>query len=60
MRFAKISEMGANVHRLVQRELEVHEVMNVHREEGIFSFSLSLLRVHEGCRDFAGFPNFSL
>ena len=28
--------MGANVHRLVQRELEVHEVMNVHREEGVF------------------------
>ena len=28
--------MGANVHRLVQQELEVHEVMNVHREEGVF------------------------
>ena len=28
--------MGANVHQLVQRELEVYEVMNVHREEGVF------------------------
>ena len=28
--------MGANVHRLVQLELEVNEVMMVHCEEGVF------------------------
>ena len=28
--------MGANVHQLIQHELEVNEVMMVHREEGVF------------------------
>ena len=29
--------MGENVYQLDQHELEVHEVMSVHREEGVFS-----------------------
>ena len=36
MRFVRISEMEANVHQLIQHELEVDEVMMVHREEGVF------------------------
>jgi hypothetical protein len=32
----KISEMEENGYQLIQQELEVHEVMKVHREEGIF------------------------
>jgi hypothetical protein len=29
-------EMEENEHQLIQHELEVHEVMRVHREEGVF------------------------
>jgi hypothetical protein len=32
----KISEMEENEYQLTQHELEVHEVMKVHREEGVF------------------------
>jgi hypothetical protein len=32
----KISEMEENAYQLFQHELEVHEVMRVHREEGVF------------------------
>jgi hypothetical protein len=32
----KISEMEENEHQLIQHELEVHEVMRVHHEEGVF------------------------
>jgi hypothetical protein len=32
----KISEMEENEHQLIQHELEVHEVMRVHSEEGVF------------------------
>ena len=28
--------MEVNVHQLIQHELEVHEVMGVHHEEGVF------------------------
>jgi hypothetical protein len=28
--------MEENEHQLIQHELEVHEVMRVHREEGVF------------------------
>ena len=28
--------MEENIHQLVQHELEVHEVMRVHREDGVF------------------------
>jgi hypothetical protein len=38
MRFVKKkSEMEENDYQLNQHELEVHEVMKVHREEGVFS-----------------------
>jgi hypothetical protein len=36
MSLLKISEMEENEHQLIQHELEVHEVMRVHREEGVF------------------------
>jgi hypothetical protein len=36
MRFVKISEMEENAYQLSQHELEVHEVMKVHREEKVF------------------------
>jgi hypothetical protein len=32
----EISEMEENGYQLFQRELEVHEVMKVHHEEGVF------------------------
>jgi hypothetical protein len=32
----KILEMEENAYQLFQHELEVHEVMRVHREEGVF------------------------
>jgi hypothetical protein len=32
----KILEMEENGYLLIQQELEVHEVMKVHREEGVF------------------------
>jgi hypothetical protein len=32
----KISEMEENGYQLIQQELEVHEVVKVHREEGVF------------------------
>jgi hypothetical protein len=32
----KISKMEENGYQLIQQELEVHEVMKVHREEGVF------------------------
>ena len=32
----KFSEMEEITHQLVQHELEVHKVMRVHREEGVF------------------------
>jgi hypothetical protein len=32
----KIPEMEENEHQLIQHELEVHEVIRVHREEGVF------------------------
>jgi hypothetical protein len=32
----KISEMEDDGYQLIQQELEVHEVMKVHREEGVF------------------------
>jgi hypothetical protein len=36
MRFVKISEMEENAYQLFQHELEVHEVMRIHREERVF------------------------
>jgi hypothetical protein len=36
MRFVKNLEMEENEYQLIQHELEVHEVMRVHREEGVF------------------------
>jgi hypothetical protein len=36
MRFVKKMEMEENEHQLIQHELEVHEVMRVHREERVF------------------------
>ena len=36
MRFVKISEMEDNAYQLSQHELEVQEVMRVHREERVF------------------------
>jgi hypothetical protein len=36
MTLLKISEMEENAYQLFQHELEVHEVMRVHREEGVF------------------------
>jgi hypothetical protein len=36
MRFVKKIEMEENEYQLIQHELEVHEVMKVHREEGVF------------------------
>jgi hypothetical protein len=55
MRFVKKNlEMEENVYQLFQHKLEVHEVMRVHREEGV------MLRIHECCGDSAGFPNSNL
>jgi hypothetical protein len=36
MRLLKISEMDENAYQPFQHEQEVHEVMRVHREEGVF------------------------
>jgi hypothetical protein len=36
----KNSEMEENEYQLIQQELEVHEVMKVHREEGVFPQSI--------------------
>jgi hypothetical protein len=36
MRLFKISEMEENAYQLFQHELEVHQVMRVHCEEGVF------------------------
>jgi hypothetical protein len=37
MRFIKKnSEMEENEYQLIQHELEVHEIMRVHHEEGVF------------------------
>jgi hypothetical protein len=55
MRFVKKKlEMEENVYQLFQHKLEVHEVMRVHREEGV------MLGIHECCGDSAGFPNSNL
>jgi hypothetical protein len=53
--------MEENEYQLIQQELEVHEVMKVHHEEGVFlSIYLSMLRIHECCGNSAGFPNSNL